>query len=221
MKLSYKKTGIVSEKDTKSVIIECNNVFVEYAGVKSEDDILGRTDCDFPWQQYADIYRAHELDALAGNNYSTIIPLKTSRGDDLLFLHTKIGKTDDTGAIIGVSCHAIEILNQDAHKLSKMLEVQTTPKSPVYSLGKKLSSESLPKRQREILFFLSRGKSPKQIAAFFNLSVRTIEYYIDIMRQKFGCRTRWELIETAMSQGYCDAIPTNTPFSELIKMITI
>ncbi len=75
--------------------------FSTYTGKKSEEAI-GLGDQDFCWNQYAHIYREHELDALAGKHYSIVSPGVDYFGEESLFLQTKIQKNDDQGNISGV-----------------------------------------------------------------------------------------------------------------------
>lgn len=54
---------------------------------------------------------------------------------------------------------------------------------------------SITHRQAECLYYLFRGKTAKQIAKILNLSYRTIEYYIENLKNKFDCKNRTELID--------------------------
>lgn len=65
---------------------------------------------------------------------------------------------------------------------------------------------NLPKRQQQVLFHLLKGKSAKAIAKEMNASYRTIEYYTEILKMKFNCKTKHELIEKAFNQGYATII---------------
>lgn len=58
---------------------------------------------------------------------------------------------------------------------------------------------SMTKRERECLLYLSQGKSAKEIARLLNLSWRTIEYYIENMKKKWGCTKRTELVVKAIN----------------------
>lgn len=55
--------------------------------------------------------------------------------------------------------------------------------------------EGITRREKEYLQNLVRGKSNKQIATDFNISLRTVEHYIEKLREKFHCYSRGELIE--------------------------
>jgi hypothetical protein len=48
--------NIMAEKDKDLRIVQCNQGFLDCAGMKSDDKVLGCTDDDLPWQEYADVY---------------------------------------------------------------------------------------------------------------------------------------------------------------------
>ena len=141
-----KAIGIIAEKDCESRIVNCNNLFLYYAGINSKNNILGLTDYNFPWQEHADLYRQHELDALSGNNYSTIIPLKDCNNNDLLFLHTKTQKSDTKGQGTGIACHALEIINPDAYRLFHFLKMTSLPETKQYCINHQSINTNLSKR---------------------------------------------------------------------------
>ena len=219
-------TGLFCEKNTDLVITKCNNTYLKYANVKSDNQILGLTDYELPWADNADVYQKHDLDALYGNHYSTIIPQRLLLGTnkistDLLILHTKFQKRDATGKVIGISVRAVEIINQDSTALINLLTRKSPAEKNSFYLGKKHTAIKLSKRQSEILFYLSMRKTNKSIAKILNLSVRTIEYYIEIIKNKYQCRTRWELIDLAIQQGHGQTIPLYESANVLIRKINV
>lgn len=208
--------GIISEKDRDSRIVRCNKVFLEYAHVKSRDKILGYTDYDFPWQEYADTYRAHELDALAGKNYSTLSPLKDGNGDIRFFLHNKAGKKDATGNIIGILCHAVEIFNPVLQKALFDLHENSPTENTTLLLGKKFDNVELTKREEEVLFFLVRNMTSKKIGQILKISPRTVESHLEHIKQKTSCKTKYELIDFCHKTGLAQILIGKQP----LKMLT-
>ncbi|MFN3234970.1 MAG: LuxR C-terminal-related transcriptional regulator [Gammaproteobacteria bacterium] len=219
MDLEARIVGILSEKDKESRVIKCNDAFVHYAGVDSRDEILGNTDYDFPWAEFADIYRKHELDALSGNNYSILFPLKKHDGDLILFLHKKMQKLDQDGNPSGVICHATEITDVRVYDLYNDFKKDLPKACEKIVLGKTYEKFQLSRRQLEILFYTIRGKSAKQIAAYLGLSVRTIEYHIEHLKTKFNCGTKCELIAYAMENGFSELIPKKMNMQDLMKKL--
>jgi DNA-binding CsgD family transcriptional regulator len=58
----------------------------------------------------------------------------------------------------------------------------------------------LPPQRRQCLTHLANGKSSKQIARTMNLSPRTVDHYLHILRQELGCRSSRELMTTYGAQ---------------------
>jgi DNA-binding CsgD family transcriptional regulator len=87
---------------------------------------------------------------------------------------------------------------------NKKKSLYQTPKIILRNLDARLSffneisTESpyrLSKRQLQCLYYLSRGKTLKEIAKILNLSSKTVEHYLEITKSKLKCSKRSELIE--------------------------
>lgn len=66
---------------------------------------------------------------------------------------------------------------------------------------------ALSKRQSQCLYHLLRGKSAASIAKILGLSPKTVEYYIDEIKNKMHCSTKAELIEKSIDKGFIDVNP--------------
>jgi DNA-binding CsgD family transcriptional regulator len=76
-----------------------------------------------------------------------------------------------------------------------------------YYLKQSFDKNLLTKRESECLFYLLRGKSGREIAMLLDLSTRTIEEYLNNIKDKFKCCTKGQLIEKALSMGFYYLIP--------------
>jgi DNA-binding CsgD family transcriptional regulator len=56
-------------------------------------------------------------------------------------------------------------------------------------------------REISCIHYLLKGKTAKEIANHLNLSYRTIEYYLENIRNKTGCRNKYELIAHFSTQS--------------------
>lgn len=53
---------------------------------------------------------------------------------------------------------------------------------------------ALTKREAQCMFYLLRGKTAKQTAALIHLSKKTVEMYLDILKQKTCSESKLELV---------------------------
>lgn len=65
----------------------------------------------------------------------------------------------------------------------------------------KSSYHLLSKREREILVFIVRGFSNKEIAEQLYLSVKTVETHKSRIMGKLGLQKRFELVDYALKRG--------------------
>lgn len=64
--------------------------------------------------------------------------------------------------------------------------------------GQTLSTPNLSTREGQLVAHLLRGKSASEIGETLGLSTRTIEHYTDNVKNKLGCYSKSELIETLL-----------------------
>lgn len=76
-----------------------------------------------------------------------------------------------------------------------------------YYINDSPSNIALTNQQTICLFYLLRGKSAKEIAILTKKSNRTIEHYIEALKDRFNCHTRSQLIEKAIDQGFLHYLP--------------
>lgn len=63
-----------------------------------------------------------------------------------------------------------------------------------HALGGNFCGKYLSKREAECLFYFSQGRSMKEIANHIGLTPKTIETYVNNIKNKIGCHTKGELI---------------------------
>jgi DNA-binding CsgD family transcriptional regulator len=69
-------------------------------------------------------------------------------------------------------------------------------------LGAKHSDIYFTKREAECVVWLLKGKKFSEIATILNLSSRTVEYYMQNIKAKVGCRTKLELIDMIQASDF-------------------
>lgn len=100
-------------KDTQSVYLGCNENFAHLVGLKSSDDIIGKTDQQLPWQPHgdtADVFQKGDKDILEGQeiiNQEEVLALPG--GNSIPTLVSKSPVTDEQNHIIGIAGYFSDI----------------------------------------------------------------------------------------------------------------
>ncbi|WP_131781565.1 helix-turn-helix domain-containing protein [Legionella gresilensis] len=64
----------------------------------------------------------------------------------------------------------------------------------IRSLFTKKFKQHIKQREAECLFYILRGKSAREIGPILNLSPRTIEYYLSMLKDKLNCKKKSDMI---------------------------
>ncbi len=101
-------------KDKLSVHLGCNDQFAIAAGYKDRNEIIGKTDNDFPWKTQADKYREDDKYVIESGdprlNIEDFMPF--SNGKQATVITNKVPLRDLNGDIIGVLGIATDITQQ-------------------------------------------------------------------------------------------------------------
>jgi len=117
------------------------------------------------------------------------------------------------GEIVGVSVHCFDvkgsaIVDQFAWLfLEESKKGTQTIRQGVYRCLENPSNWQLSPRQEECLFWLLRGKSAKEIAILLGVSNRTVEHYIELIKEKSRTKNKAELVDLATYRGFTGNLP--------------
>jgi DNA-binding NarL/FixJ family response regulator len=73
------------------------------------------------------------------------------------------------------------------------------------SLRKEAAHNDLTPRERDVLRLIAWGRSNKEIAARYKISIKTVEYYKAHAVDKLQLRSRTDIVRYALSQGWLHA----------------
>lgn len=212
--------GYFAMKDSTGHYITCNNNLAGIMKLKSPGRITGLSDCDLPdfSEETHRIHQQNDAMALRGKTVQCV-HRSSSPYDGSLYQIIKKPLFDSENTIIGLLYHCTQIMNSNfiAELFvndSKIYASHERPKA--YYIGTNENPFCLSPRELECLFLTLRSMTAKQIAEQLGLSKRSVEFYIDNIKNKMGCTTKSELILLGINHGYAKYIPPGLPGSDTV-----
>lgn len=164
----------------------CSPQLAKNLGFAAASDIIGHTDFDLCWAASAPRFKLNDDQVIHSQKVQVAIETgKLCSGKTSTATSYKSPlRSSLNNKIAGVICIAIELdnLSPEQDNDHRSLAIDS------------LAAYNLSPRQNECLFYLSKGMSIKQIAARLQLSPRTIEHYLEAVKEKLGCYSRAQLI---------------------------
>lgn len=203
--------GNIGWKDKNLNHLGCNRNLATILQLEGPSQIIGMKDSDLiDHTNESDLFhQKNDLLVLQGN---LIKGLHTSSPpyDGSVFYFVKKPLCDLNNNICGLIyyCHKF-VASKTFIALFEIDKEQYS--ADIYPLHYRIGSPdyvfNLSDRELECLFLILRGKTAKQIAEIICLSKRTVEYYIENIKNKFGCHTKADLILISVKNGYLNHIP--------------
>jgi DNA-binding CsgD family transcriptional regulator len=197
-------------KDPESNYLGCNPENLNAIKFQKLEDYVGKTDFDMPWRDEADKFIKQDKHALKGKIVLSVETLTSPSGVKSSFLVKKAPLYAPNKKIIGVVGTGFG-LTQDNYKEAAMLLTGAGIKIP--SLYSYISSENpdfryetvkFTKRQAQIISHFLKGHSADLTARHLGLSRRTIESAIMLLKEKLGCKEKYQIINKALEMGFID-----------------
>lgn len=217
--LLWELPGHVTWKDTHSRFLAANKTSVHLSGFKHLEDFIALSDYDIRCDaaESAESFIQQDQSTLA---YGTHISIDINRyADKKVHIHLDKKKilTDTQGKIIGIFCSSAELSDIKFIDLGMSLlhhdiggyAIGKSLKNTCYSLDHLYRSYKLSRQESACLFYLIRNYRAKAIAQILKLSQRTVESYLNQIKNKLNCYTLSQLIEDARSKGFMQAIPSH------------
>ena len=86
----------------------------------------------------------------------------------------------------------------------KILDSKSEEQPKFFKLGSEFGDKYLTKREWEVLKYVVLGHSAKKIGRLLQISSRTVEGYVDKLKEKLGCKGRGEISFIAIKSGLID-----------------
>jgi DNA-binding CsgD family transcriptional regulator len=202
--------GEVAWKDKDGFYLGCNTSRANKIQLKHPEDIIGLSDRDLSDQSSESIafHRRHDQLALQGDVIKTIHP-SAIKNDGIYYFQLKKALMLN-GEIAGVIYHCSEFSGSDMfYRLNQRdnNHFSSSFQTAYYEVEPRQNFYHLTERELECLFCMLRGLSANEAGKVMLLSKRTIEFYIDNIKNKMGCQSKPEVMIKAIEKNYIQVVP--------------
>jgi len=215
--------GYIGWKDANFRYVGCNSNLANILRLKYKNKIIGAMDVDLPGCT-EELFQFHKNNDQLALNGQTVkyIHKSASPYDGSFFYFTKKPIVDRDNNIVGLIFHCHEFIKnifiEKLHQIDKK-NYSSNGLPSYYQIDQNNDPFKLSTRELECLFCILRGMTAKQIGERIQLSKRTIESYIENIKNKLGCHTKSELFDLAINKGYMNVIPTRFLQDDFLNMI--
>ena len=199
--------GAIGYKDKYSVYIAGNQQLASYMGYEHAEKITGLTDANTKSEMsaLASQFVEQDKEVMQTGERQHIDIGYYPNGDLQIHFSVKKQLRDNNNKTIGTVFTCFELQPTFLSHLYQDLMIETKPS--LFTIGGHYDDYHLTKRESECLFYLIRGWTAKTIAKKLNLSNKTIECYIDRIKNKLDCPNKSSLIEKSIQLGFIFNIP--------------
>ncbi len=199
-------------KDRDSIYLGCNRTFLGAVGLKSSEEVVGKSDYDLPWKRkQADSFREYDRRIMESGipEYDIIEPYLRADGTHAWAKTNKVPLRDTEGNVVGILGTYEDITErkraeqelQKAHdELEKRVEERT---AQLLKANRQLESEIAERKRKEEMLHES-----EKIAAVGRLAARIAH---EINNPLAGIKNSFLLIK--------DSIPDSHPYYKYVGLI--
>lgn len=205
-------------KNDKFEYIGINNKAALLAGYTLPEKMLGITDNDLNCDaaSLSDVFREQDSKVLHGKELTTLDISNYADGRIHIFLSKKkqLKNSANENCLIFTMTELpistiARIFTELCHPVIRRKSGNLLSSYEVVDISKNSDLPPLTNRQNDVLFFMLRGKSAKDIADNLHLSTRTVEDHISSLKDKLNCYSKSELIDRAFQLGFGQMIPAS------------
>ncbi|HIC7359607.1 TPA: LuxR C-terminal-related transcriptional regulator [Legionella pneumophila] len=211
-------SGYIGWKDLNLHYLGANKALLELKGFRDIEELAGQTDEDLsPWATEENkMFQQQDLSVLNGEKIATVhFDSRTSE----VFLLEKCPLTDQENKVTGLIYYCHPYPKNEVYRALKDFDDNRQLSSHHYTLNDNKNIYGLTDREHECVFLLIRGKSAKEIGALLSLSKRTIESYIENIKNKMDCRNKAEILVKAVLNGYHNYFPARLQQAAIVRSL--
>jgi DNA-binding CsgD family transcriptional regulator len=179
------------------------------AGYKTGAQMQGLNCYDLknPMVDYADKLTENNLKLMRQTKLKRFIYLcKDAGGNTSTMLMSKKPILDSNSQVIGLYS-TVEKLSAECSMIETVAHHGLSIEKPFFEITNQYGHLDLSRREVECFFFLLRGRSNNDIAKRLTLSKRTVDTYIENIKNKLNCNSRTEIFDYAYARGYMYILP--------------
>ncbi|EKD54722.1 MAG: transcription regulator LuxR family protein [uncultured bacterium] len=210
--------GFIVCMDLTGNYIYVNQAFSSLLGFKNKEDVTGLAFKNAPCKvsEYADVHEKQNQEVVKSNAVIKLLDIHPYANNEIVTILTSKAPFKDVAGHFNVIAHGTVVSRSMLLKIStaiaqsdKRFRKNKNPDQRSYKIVEPIDCQKLSAREIECMFYLIRGKTMTQIATILRLSKRTVEYYLQNIKNKWSCHTKSDLIEKAIETGWIDFIPKN------------
>jgi len=195
--LNFSENILIFAKDTNSKYLFCNEATAQAADLDSPKQIIGKSDDDLYWREYAALYQHYDKTVLQGKMLANKqLPITTVNKIETILL-SEVNFSNNKGLNVGVVCHAVDITGYTITKNNGEINREKS----TFSLGKNFNDGYFTRREFEVFKYLLQGCFVDEIALKTGRSSKTIQTQIKHITRKLQCNHKSEIVPMAMRQG--------------------
>lgn len=184
-------------KDKSYRYLYCNERYAEAAGLDSPHQIIGKSDDQLPWRNLADYFKAGDYGVLQGNVRVNVPEMSDTLNNITDILVSENQLLNRAGECLGIVGSFVDITGKQLVKKSGYYN-STFDR---FCLGEDFNNIYLSSREIAVFKRLLLGYSSRQSGELLKISTKTVESYIDTIKLKLQCKSKGEIIATAIQFG--------------------
>lgn len=200
--------SIINKNLLITVMAERSATWLNY---RSPEHAVGMSDYDLkvPAVEHADVFRAQDVEVFGTQQTMYLFEVLTYVNNEIKYLVSEkryIFDSDESEPYLFHTNHEIEPSYAVKIALSNIDHIR---KNSAINMSFRLvdTIEELTAIESDILFFLMRGMTAKEIGHALGRSFRTVEDHIARIRDKLGCQHKKDIINYCFIKNYTQLMP--------------
>lgn len=203
--------------DTNLKFLQVNPIYAQVTGYRQADDLIGLSYEDFKGDvvSQCELFKGQDLQVLETQKSLEFLSYHHyGDGQWHLLWGEKSLLFDEKQNPCGVFSKAKDMTGHPLMDMTRFLMKEAhyhfgrfQQKSFIYYVEKDHHDFGMTAKEKEILFYLVRGKTVSDIANLLSRSKRTVDMHVESLKEKFLVESKSQLIEKAIMLGYMNFIP--------------